>query len=345
MSTEKLRFAIVGLDHWYAAFSLADSLKDHPRIGLVGIADASEDRAREVAERVGITDYTTDLTKYINDPSVDAIASLVTVDRNPEIVIAAAEAGKGIVSVKPFANTLEEGTRIVEAVRKAGVVFIPAETRMRQSELNQHIKGLVDGGQLGKIVSGNFTLISSLPQNWPDAQYDGGWWTDPAKVPGGGWIDHAIYQVDRVRWLLGERIVRVTGRTANLVHNHLDVEDYGHAIVETESGAMVAIEDTWSGPAASWRVSSVIIGTDGALSLDTTSPHLTTFGMGGEPGWSTQPLVPDDSELVDPLVDRLTGEGETSYGGVEDAWENLAVCLAFYESARTGRPVDVAQLG
>lgn len=345
MAAERLRFAIVGLDHWYAAFSLVDALKDHPRVEIVGIADASDDRAREVAARAGISAYTTDLHAYINDPSVDAIASFVTIDRNPGIVIAAAEAGKGIVSVKPFANTLEEGTRIVEAVRKAGVVFIPAETRMRQSELNQHIKGLIDDGEFGNIVSGNFTLISSLPQNWPDAPSDGGWWTDPAKVPGGGWIDHAIYQVDRVRWFLGERIVRVTGRTANLVQKHLNVEDYGHAILETESGAMFAIEDTWSGPAGSWRISSVIIGSDGALSLDTTSPHITTFGVGDAPGWSTQPLLEDNLELTDPLVDHLTGTGETSYGGVEDAWENLAVCLAFYESARTGQPVNVPQLG
>ncbi len=345
MTAEKLRIAIIGLDHWYAAFSLVDAVKDHPRVELVGIADASEDRAREVAERAGITEYTTNFSTYITDPSVDAIASFVTIDRNPEIVIAAAEAGKGIVSVKPFANTLGEGTSIVEAVRKAGVVFIPAESRMRQSELNQHIKGLIDAGELGKIVSGNFTLISSLPQNWPGAPSDGGWWTDPAKVPGGGWIDHAIYQVDRVRWFTGERIVRVTGRTANLVHPHLDVEDYGHAIVETESGAMFSIEDTWSGPAGSWRITSAVIGTDGAVTLDTMSPHIATFGLGDKPGWGTLPLLPDDLELTDALVDHLTGAAETSYGGVEDAWENLAVCLAFYESARTGKPVDVPQLG
>lgn len=344
MDERKLRFAIIGLDHWYTAIELAQSLMEHPRVELVGIADASIDRAKEVADKIGLSEYTDDLQRYLHDERVDAVGSFVTVDQNPGIVIAAAEAGKHILSIKPFANTLEEGTAIVEAVRKAGVVFIPAETRSRETELNQLLKRMVENKEIGDIVSGNFTLISSLPQNWPGAPFDGGWWADPAKVPGGGWIDHAIYQIDRVRWLLGQRVVRVTGRTANLVHEHLGVEDYGHAIVEFASGATFSFEDTWSGPAGSWRITSVLVGTEGAVSLDTLSPNMSVFGADGEPGWSMQPLLPDDMSLIDPLVDEISGAAETSLGNVADAWENLAVSLAFYESARTGAPVEVAHL-
>lgn len=344
MTTGKLRFAIIGLDHWYAAIDLAESLMTDSRFELVGIADAEIHRAQEVAQRIGLNEYTDNLNKYIADESVHVIGSFVTIDQNPEIVIAAARAGKDIVSVKPFANTLAEGSRIVDAVREAGVQFIPSESRSRESLQNQTIKQMVDAGQLGRVVSGNFSLISSLPQNWPGAPFDGGWWTDSARVPGGGWIDHAIYQVDRLRWLLGERVVRVTGRTANLVHPHLEVEDYGHAIVEFESGASFSIEDTWSGPAGSWRITSVLIGTTGVVSLDTINPNMTTFGLGTESGWSTSPAPVDDASLVGPLFDQLTGSGPTSLGSVDDAWENLAVCLAFYESAKTGLPVDVPHL-
>lgn len=342
MSTETLRVAIVGLDHWYTALELADGFIKHPQVELVGIADADIARAREVAENIGLAEYTDDLQKYLHDDRVDVIASMITVDRNPEIVIAAANAGKHILSIKPFANTLEEGTAIVEAVRAAGVTFVPAETRSRQTEQNQYLKRTVDDGTLGRIVSGNFTLISSLPQNWPGAPFDGGWWTDPAKVPGGGWIDHSIYQVDRLRWLLGEEVVRVTGRTANLIHPDLEVEDYGHAIIEFAGGATFAIEDTWSGPAGSWRINSVLIGTESALAIDSINPEMTTFSP--EHGWTTQPTPPDGGDAYGPLIDHFTGVGGTSLGDERDAWENLAVCLAFYESARTGGPVEVQHL-
>ncbi len=344
MTTDKLRFAIIGLDHWYTAIELAESMMNHPRIELVGIADSDINRARQVAERIGLSEYTDDLHKYINDASVRAIGSFITVDRNLEIVVAAAKAGKNIVSVKPFANTLEEGSLIVEAIRSSGVVFVPAESRLRQSELSECLKRLVDERQLGQVVSGTFTLMSSPPQNWPDAPFDGGWWADPTKVPGGGWIDHAIYQVDKLRWLLGEEVVRVTGRIANLVHKDLAVEDYGHAIVEFESGATFAIEDTWSGPAGCWRTASMLVGTNAAVGWDTMSPDLTTFGLSDESGWVSQPAPSDDSGVLDPLIDHLLGGDSGVLGSVEDAWENLAVCLAFYESAITGRPVEVKHL-
>lgn len=343
MMDKKLRFAIIGLDHWYTAIDLAKTMMDHPHVELVGIADSQLERASEVANQIGLAEYTDDLYKYINDDSVDAIGSFITVDRNPEIVMAAAEAGKHIVSIKPFANTLEEGSAIVEAVRKAGVQFIPAESSLRVSELHQFIKEVIDQGRVGDVVSGNFTLTSSLPQNWPGAPFDGGWWTDPSKVPGGAWIDHAIYKVDRLRWFLGEKVVRVTGRTANLVHKDLGVEDYGHAIIEFESGATFTIEDTWSAPHGSWRNTSVLVGTKAIISHDTLSPEFSTYNLEGE-GWSTKLAPPDGGDFVSSLVEQFTGTAETTLGTVEDAWENLAVCLAFYESAKTGKTVDVQHL-
>lgn len=343
MSNDKLRFAIIGLDHWYTAIDLARTMMEHSRVELVGIADSSEDRAREVAGQIGLGEFTSDLQKYIKDDSVDAIGSFITVDRNPEIVIAAAKAGKHIVSIKPFANTLEEGTSIVKAVREAGVKFIPAETSLRVSELHQHVKDLIEGDRLGDIVSGNFTLTSSLPQNWPGAPSDGGWWVDPARVPGGGWVDHAIYKIDRLRWFLGEKVVRVTGCTANLVHKDLGVEDYGHAIVEFENGATFSIEDTWSAPAGSWRNTSVLVGSKAIISHDTLSPEFSTYNLDGE-GWSTMPAPPDNSDFVSAIVDEVSGASETALGTVKDAWENLAACLAFYESANTNKTVDVPHL-
>lgn len=342
---KRLRIALVGLDHWYSAIGLARSLAGHESIDFVGLADINEAHAREVAEEICVSTWTTDLMQFVNDPTVDVIASFVSVDKNPDIVIPAAQVGKHIISVKPLARTLEEATRIVDAVREAGVVFIPSESRSRQTEQNQYLKQLVDNGTLGTIVSGNFTLISSLPQGWPDGPADGGWWADPARVPGGGWIDHAIYQIDRLRWLLGERVVAVSGRTANLIHKNLGVEDYGHAIVEFESGAMVSIEDTWSGPAGSWRISSVLVGTEGALNIDTQSPQMSVFRHGDNAGWQSEPTPPDNADLIQPLLDQITGQTSTSLGSVEDAWDNLAVSIAFYEAAASGGTVAPKRLG
>lgn len=337
MSTP-IRFAIIGLDHWYTAIELAKECAAHPGIDLVGIADLDEAHARQIAGETGVERVTTDLQEFINDPEIDAIASMVSVDLNPDIVIAAAKAGKHILSVKPLARTLEEATGILNAVREAGVTFIPAETRLRDSALNQYLHDLVTSGKLGTLVSGNLIVSGGLPTPWPGEEPTGGWWVDPQRAPGGGWIDHSIYQIDLLRWLLGEEVVSVSGHAANLVHKDLGVEDYGHAVIEFEGGATFGVEDTWSGPKGAWRNELSLIGTEGAVSVDTATGKVSTFGVSGEPGWTHEEYPSAARDAIAPLIAAIRGE-ETVLGTIEDGWINLAVCRAFYDAAESKRAV------
>ena len=341
---EPIRFAIIGLDHWYSAISLAQDLAQHPDVDLVGIADRNEDRAREIANKTNVSRTSTDLNEFINDPAIDAIGSFVSVDQNPELVIAAAQAGKHIISVKPLARTLDEASQIVEAVNTTGVTFIPAESRARENDQNQRLTTLVRSNALGRLVSGNFVLSGGLPKAWPDSAPDGGWWADPSRGPGGGWIDHSIYQIDLLRWLLGEEVVAVSGRKANLVHQDLGVEDYGHAIVEFESGATFSLEDTWSAPVGGSRVTSSLIGTAGAVYIDTVAGTFSTFGIDDKAdSWSTEPTTRNTPNPIRSIVDQIRGK-QTSLGTVEDAWNNLAVARAFYEASATGTVVSPQKL-
>lgn len=337
---DPIRFAIIGLDHWYSAISLAQALAQHPDIDLVGIADRDEERAHEIAGQTNTARTSTDLHEFINDPEIDAIGSFVSVDQNPELVIAAARAGKHIVSVKPLARTLDEATRIAEAVNSSGVTFIPAESRARENDQNQRLATIVRSPGFGRLVSGNFVLSGGLPKSWPDANPDGGWWADPNRGPGGGWIDHSIYQIDLLRWLLNEEVVAISGQAANLVHKNLGVEDYGHAIVRFEGGSVFSLEDTWSAPAGASRVTSSLIGTAGVVNIDAVAGTLSTFGIDAETtGWNVEPIPANTSDPIRPIVDQIRGES-TSLGTVEDAWNNLAVARAFYEAAASGTVVS-----
>lgn len=341
-----IRFAVVGLDHWYSAIDFAERCVATDGAELVGIADANEDHAREVAEKCGGVPYTTDLMASIHDENVDAIAAYASVDQNPAICIAAAKAGKHIVSVKPLANTLDEAIRIVRAVRDAGVVFIPSESRFRVTPVTAAMKEAVTSGQLGEVTSGEFLQTGGwLPTSWPTSgvSADGGWWIEADKAPGGGWIDHAIYQIDRLRYVLGQEVVRVTGRTANLIHKEIPFEDWGHAVIEFERGAMFAIEDTWSGPQGGWRSISNIAGTEGIYDADSLRGTTRLFKTGE--GWSDLDTTDlnDDLGVIEPIIAAIRGE-QPAFATVDDAWINLAVCLAFYEAARTGTTVTVPSL-
>jgi predicted dehydrogenase len=338
-----IRFGVVGLDHWYSAIPLAKSIAAHPDAELVGIADLDIARAKEVAADTGDPTVTDDLHALIADDSIDVIASFVSVDRNPEIVVAAANAGKHIVSVKPLALSLDEASRIVEAVNRNGVAFIGGESRSREAPQNQLLREWIGGGRLGRITSAQFSLSGGLPMGWPGAS-DAGWWVDPQRSPGGGWIDHSLYQIDRMRWLLGEEVAEISGRIANLRHPDLAVEDYGHAILRFDGGAIATVEDTWSGPKGGWRISTSIVGEKGSVFLDTTTGLIGLLETEGSfDGWLQIKSPADHTTGIDSIL-AAARNPSSAIGTVEDAWENYAVCVAFYEAAATGGIVQPQHL-
>lgn len=331
-----VRFALIGLDHWYSAIPLARSLAGRADTELVAIHDRSRERAQEIAGPLGVR-VADSAEQLIDDPDIDAVASYVSVDENPAICIAAAAAGKHIISVKPLARTLAEAGRVVAAVREAGVVFVPSESRPRASAQNRQLREWIREGRLGRIVTATMVLSGGLPHAWPGAD-DPGWWIDPARSPGGGWIDHSIYQIDLLRWLLDEPVVSVSGRAANLVHKDLQVEDYGHAILEFAGGTIATIEDTWAAPPGGHRTSSTILGTEGGVRIDSLSGTIAVTGsLGTFSGWTFGKAAAAHSEDIDSILRAVAG-GEP-FATVADAWENLSACLAFYRAGDTGTAV------
>lgn len=337
-----INFAIIGLDHWYSALPLAHGLNSHPGTSLGLIVDDDPARGGAVADELGVA-FSTSVAQAIEDPAIDAVGCFRSVDQNPELCIRAAEAGKHIVSVKPLARTLTEASAVVRAVNQAGVQFIPAESRSRMTEQNQRIAELLRQGAIGDLVSANFALCGVLPRAWEGAA-DPGWWVDADRAPGGGWIDHAIYQIDRLRWLTGAEPVEVIGKVSNLRHQ-LPVEDHGHAIYTFSNGVVATMEDTWTGAEGAWRITTTLNGTLGSLAIDTITPGIRLLRGDGDaaPGWQQLDPLDDDSDLIQPLVDRIRGVGN-DLGTVRDAWRNLAAALAFYDAAASGTSREVPSL-
>lgn len=326
MSTT-IRIGVIGLDHWYAAIPFAQRVAADERLQLVRVVDRDRTRVDHVLATVAEGEGGTDPAQILDDPDVDVVACFTSVDRAPELAIAAARAGKHIVSVKPLALTLEEADGVVDAVEASGVWFVPSESRHR-SPLARRLGELVHSGAIGTLRSGSFAMNSSLPQAWPGAA-DAGWWIDRARTPGGGWIDHAVYQIDRMRWLFGSPVAAVSGVVANIAHPDLPVEDYGHAVFTLESGAVVTVEDTWVAPARGFRNTAHLIGSRGEIVCDTVSGELSVL-QDGE--WSVTPLPDDTFDTIETMLAALT-EGVAPASGVRDARDTLATCLDFYRAA------------
>ena len=86
---------------------------------LAGVHDVDRARAREVAEANG-TEAFGDLAGLL--AAVDAVSVVVPTADHAEVALAAAAAGVHVLIEKPLAADAESGARLVEALRRAGIV-------------------------------------------------------------------------------------------------------------------------------------------------------------------------------------------------------------------------------
>jgi predicted dehydrogenase len=335
----KLGVALLGLDHWYAALSAAPQIAASEKVRLVSVSHDDAAKAEQAARENGAEFHSTDYRAALDRPGIDIVVTLYSTDRNVEIVQAAAAAGKHIVSVKPMALDADGADTIIKAVKAAGVHFFPLESQGRLSAERKRLKQWLDEGRIGQPLRFTHTLHSSLPMPWP-GQEGPSWWTDPARVPGGAWIDHSIYAVDTVRWLFGSEIASVGGVAGRMRHPELGVEDYGHATYTLANGAVATIEDTWIADRGFGLLRQEIVGSRGVIMDDGVGGwgggRMHLRGDFGYEGWvSVDTLRAPQSTAIEHIADCIRGDAEP-VATVEDGKTNLLACLAFYRAAAAG---------
>jgi predicted dehydrogenase len=320
---------------------------------VVAVAHRDEEKLREFAAERGIPKTSTDYHAVATMDGVDLVVTACQTAENVDLCIAAARRGKHIVSVKPFAMSLAEADRLIKEVKQAGVLFASFDASFRLNGQWQQYKRWIAEGKIGTPISATLIQRANLQgasMDWPGRRNDRTWWRDPSKVPGGGWIDHAIYQIDALRWLLEDEVVRVSGVAKTLAHPELpkELEDFGVALLEFGKGLVATIEVTWTGsPGVGMNVTQ-LVGTDGQIANDPTLSG--KLGVAGEafesPGSGGWTLISPSGRrggggLAEHLLECLE-TGQQPVATIDDSRATLAACLAFYEAARTGRTVSPA---
>lgn len=366
------RIGIVGLDHWYIGGEVPAVVTRRNDATVIAVAHHHSANRHELAERWSIPVESDDLMAVATHPDVDVVVTACATSDHVDVALAAARLGKHLVTVKPCAMTVADAERLRDGVKEAGVLAVPFEAHTRFQPHGRTIARLIHEGAIGKPLSatliGRFT-VDGARLDWPGQPNPNAWWMDPTKVPGGGWIDHAIYLVDWLEWAFGDRIVRVSGVAKTLVHHdlHPEKEDFGVALLQFSQGAVATVEVTWSSPRGHYFMGWQVIGTEGDLAWDgTISPGISIRARHGtaEAGkW--HPVAPDGSDgtpmsssgsgadipvearrstvptsCLDHLLDCLAN-GSAPIATLDDSVHTLRTCFAFYEAARNGRTVDV----
>lgn len=265
-----LRIGIVGLHNHYHAYPMADYLvRGLPGARLVAVADEREALARSFADAYCGGDWTTDYDALLRRGDIDAVIVTSYTSAHADHVEAAAAAGKHVLLDKPIATTMADAARIVAAGRR---VVVMMAYLLRFLPVYRRVYEVVREGVVGDLVSAFYSIRvpATFITDSPGAT-ERGWYADPARAGGGGFLDHGVHFTDFMRWFFGCEATAVVGRTASLTYRDLGVEDYGIATYTMASGAIATVESTWHaadwyGPLAS-PDRCTITGTDGEIEL------------------------------------------------------------------------------
>jgi predicted dehydrogenase len=172
-----------------------------------------ESKLSRTAARWGWQLYTTDYRHVIANSDIDLIDVCVPNNMHPEIVIAAAEAGKAIACEKPLARTLKEARAMAAAVKKAGVPNyvwfnyrrVPAVATARQ---------LVLAGRIGRI----YHVRGLYLQDWIKDPAAPLVWRLSREVAGSGSQgDLCAHSIDMLRYITGDEFSEVCGITETFI--------------------------------------------------------------------------------------------------------------------------------
>jgi predicted dehydrogenase len=236
-----LGFAIVGCG-MIARFHVR-ALADVPNTKLVALVTRKRENAEKLLADTASPpcDIYTELAPALKRPDLDIVIITTPSGGHLEPAVAAAQAGKHVVVEKPLEITPERCDKIIETCDKKHVklcTIFPS----RFGDANMALKQAVLANRFGKLTLGETTC-----KWWRSQQYydEGGWKGTKALDGGGALMNQAIHNVDLLLWMMGP-VTHISGFTAMLAHERIEVEDTAVACLRFASGALGVIQATTS---------------------------------------------------------------------------------------------------
>jgi predicted dehydrogenase len=318
------------------------------------IADATDELARDAADRFGFERGVSDWRRIVDDPDVDIVDIAVPNDLHAEIAIAAAEAGKHVICEKPLARNAEEAGRMVAAVRRARVTNMVA-FNYRRTPAVLLAREIIERGEVGKILNFRGTYL----QDWsadPDSPLS---WRFQKQIAGSGAVgDIASHVVDIARFLVGEvtavsAIVKTyiadrplqsglsdalgMARVSGLIERGpVDVDDEVLTLLKFEGGAVGSLEATRNAHGRNNFLTFEVHGDKGSLAFNYERRDELQFSAADDPddrrGFRTIYTGPPHphGQALWPIPALGIGYGETK----------IIECRDFVEAVVTGRPAS-----
>ncbi|MFX0100652.1 MAG: Gfo/Idh/MocA family protein [Candidatus Hodarchaeota archaeon] len=198
---DRIKIGIMG----FGAFSerrLIPAFEKSKHAEIFAISKRNPGKARARADHFGIPHaYAySDKQGFLNTPGLDAV--FIASSNNVHLADTqdCLKAGKHVLLEKPMGMNAAECEQMVEAAEKAGKELMIAHC-LRYNKTVNHVKEIVDSGELGELISGKCDFFSDGRASARSWKYDKG-------VAGGGAaFDLGVHMVDTMRYITGLQVL------------------------------------------------------------------------------------------------------------------------------------------
>ena len=327
------------------------------RVEVVACCDIDEPKAKEYAERYGIRNYYNNCYDMLKAEKLDLVSVTTWNSAHAECSIAALNAGCNVICEKPMAMNAREAEAMKAAAEKNGKLLMIGFVRRHGNDAYS-ARRLVDKGELGDIYYAQAKYLRRCG-------FPGGWFGDKSRSGGGPLIDLGVHVIDLVRYIMGcPKPVSVYGATFDKLGPRpgikstiwvsetkvekpiFNVEDLAVAMIRFDNGAVLNLEASFNLNLPDNEDGIRVYGSKAGLSVSAPftlyteyDGQLADIALKGENDFNFHRDF--DREMLN-FVDAVESKAKC-IAPAEDGVELMRILDAVYESARTGRSVDIVR--
>ncbi len=315
-------------------------LLQFPETELVVVSAAHLEPAEHLAARLGC-DAAKGWEPVVARDDLDAVIVATPPHLHAAISLAALRNGLHVLCEKPLARTLDEAQTMMAEAKKAGRV-LKCGFNHRHHPAVQQARKWFEEGRIGEpaFIRARYG-IGGRPG------YEQEWRADPEIVSGGQLMEQGIHAVDLARWFLG-KFSQVIAFAETRFWNTGPLEDNAFVLYRTPTGVVASVHSSLT----QWKnlFSFELYGNDG---------YIVVEGLGG--GYGTEKAFFGKRDSVAPFAEEVVEfraedrswqeewqefaaaivDRREPIGSASDGLEAMRLVFAAYESARTGRGVDL----
>src|SRR5919198_2662382 len=211
--SESKRFRVGVIGTGFGATVHVPAFKAAHDFEVVAIVSRRRENAERVAREHAIAWFGDDYRAMLREVDLDVVSIAFPGGTHHEIALAAAEAGKHILSEKPFTTTVAHAREMLAAVRKAGVGHA-VNHEFRMIPARQAFRQMVRDGYLGTPFDVRAYLDLGMLLN-PSRGWS--WWSDRQQY-GGMLQAMTSHLIDFLTWTFGD-VAALSGRLDTYIRN------------------------------------------------------------------------------------------------------------------------------